>query len=592
MRIHPLITVVFGFLLALNVSGQETNDILVKALQDELARSLSELQLEDEPKPYFISYLVSESRSTIVTSVLGSITTENILTQRLLSVMIRVGDPTLDNSNFGLPGIFVLTENLPVTDSYDELRRVVWHTTDSAYKQAISTLAAKITALESMTEEERLDDFSAEDPFTHIDPELDRVEAVDMDAFRALINDLSTVALGNTAIQSSSTTGSFFQTTRTYLDSETNFHRVAHSTCAIQSNASTQIANGLEFKDVNSIFSETCDQLPDVEELRQSQLAFLARLGNLKEVEKLSAYAGPVLFEDQAAADFLVQMLLSRLAARPKPVVDSQMFGMPQFPENPFQGKIGRRVLPKFLSVTNDPLTSTYNGTSLLGSYAVDAEGVPARETVLIEEGELKTLLTTRAPVTGITKSTGSNRLQSGALPGNLIVSATETSTREELIEMLLELADDSGEEFGIVVRRIQNPDEMSPEVHTMMSMMQSVISGALHVFPVIEAVKVYADGREVPILPVTFSNVNDSVLRDIVAVSEDVNVFNIPVTLQSTIALFSLSNPFAAGSFSPAMVGVVTPSLLIEEVELADAGGEKPKLPIVPHPLLDASIN
>ena len=592
MRLHIHFLVCLAFSFVVSIGGQEAEDVLVNALKDELSRSLSELQLEDEPKPYFISYAVNESRSTSVTAVLGAKTAENSLVQRLLSVSIRVGDASLDNSNFGSPGLLVYTTNLPVTDSYDELRRVIWQATDTAYKEAVSTLASKKTALESRTEEKTLADFSIEKQFKFEDPNFAQAFDFDHESLNSRVIKLSEVALGDTAIQTSSTTGTFVQIARTYLDSQENFHRVVSRSCTLQTHASMQLPNGRIIKDVNTTYAKTCELLPNIDTLIASQTLFTTRLDSLQDAEELESYAGPVLIEDQAAANFLVQMLLGRLSARPELVVDAQMMGFGQFPENPFQGKVGRRVFPKFLSLTNDPLMTSFEEAALLGSYIVDAEGMPARRTELIQDGELKTLLTTRAPVEDMTESTGSNRLQSGALPGNLMVTSNETSSRDELIELLLELADDSGEDFGIIVRRIQNPDELAPDFNTMMSVVQGAMTGSLSVFPTLEALKIYPDGSEVPILPATFANINDSILRDIVAVSEQKSAFNVPITFQSTIALFSLSNIFAAGSLNPSFVGVVTPALLIEEVELADAGGDKPKLPIVPHPMLESSTH
>lgn len=592
MRLHIHFLVCLAFSFVVSIVGQEAEDVLVNALKDELSRSLSELQLEDEPKPYFISYAVNESRSTSVTAVLGAKTAENSLAQRLLSVSIRVGDASLDNSNFGSPGLLVYTTNLPVTDSYDELRRVIWQATDTAYKEAVSTLASKKTALESRTEEKTLADFSIEKQFKFEDPNFAQAFDFDHESLNSRVIKLSEVALGDTAIQTSSTTGTFVQIARTYLDSQENFHRVVSRSCTLQTHASMQLPNGRIIKDVNTTYAKTCELLPNIDTLIASQTLFTTRLDRLQDAEELESYAGPVLIEDQAAANFLVQMLLGRLSARPELVVDVQMMGFGQFPENPFQGKVGRRVFPKFLSLTNDPLMTSFDEAALLGSYIVDAEGMPARRTELIQDGELKTLLTTRAPVEDMTESTGSNRLQSGALPGNLMVTSNETSSRDELIELLLELADDSGEDFGIIVRRIQNPDELAPDFNTMMSVVQGAMTGSLSVFPTLEALKIYPDGSEVPILPASFANINDSILRDIVAVSEQKSAFNVPITFQSTIALFSLSNIFAAGALNPSFVSVVTPGLLIEEIELSDTGGDKPRLPIVPHPLLESSTN
>jgi predicted Zn-dependent protease len=56
--------------------------------------------------------------------------------------------------------------------------------------------------------------------------------------------------------------------------------------------------------------------------------------------------------------------------------------------------KVGSRVLPEFLTVTDNPQLTQADGHTLFGSYKFDEEGTPSQETVLIKDGVLKTLLT------------------------------------------------------------------------------------------------------------------------------------------------------------------------------------------------------
>ena len=70
-------------------------------------------------------------------------------------------------------------------------------------------------------------------------------------------------------------------------------------------------------------------------------------------------------------------------------------------------------------------------GEGFVGGYAVDDEGVPASATALVENGILKTLLTSRNPVCDIERSTG-NRRGGGPAPSNLVVTARRGMTRDE----------------------------------------------------------------------------------------------------------------------------------------------------------------
>ncbi len=130
----------YGMCFALE---QSDDDVLFSAMQDEMNRSLEELQIDDEPKPYFLSYAVSDVSKYTVHSILGESGDTNSSRQRYLSVNLRVGDHETDNTNFlDSPGGST-SDSLPITDSYEELRRVLWMATDKAYKSAIRALAAR-----------------------------------------------------------------------------------------------------------------------------------------------------------------------------------------------------------------------------------------------------------------------------------------------------------------------------------------------------------------------------------------------------------------------------------------------------------------
>jgi predicted Zn-dependent protease len=72
------------------------------------------------------------------------------------------------------------------------------------------------------------------------------------------------------------------------------------------------------------------------------------------------------------------------------------------------------KVDANFISVKAVPTQKNYGRSTLLGAYKIDEEGVPARDVSLIENGILKSLLTSRAPVKGIASQTG---MHAGARP-------------------------------------------------------------------------------------------------------------------------------------------------------------------------------
>src|SRR5439155_4577428 len=104
------------------------------------------------------------------------------------------------------------------------------------------------------------------------------------------------------------------------------------------------------------------------------------------------SFVGPALFEPQAAAQLLAQLLGDNLRIPRKPVPD------PNRPVNviasEFDGRTGSRVLPEWLDVVDDPTQSAWQGRHVAGYYPFDFEGVKAQPVTVIEKGVLKDFLT------------------------------------------------------------------------------------------------------------------------------------------------------------------------------------------------------
>ena len=138
--------------------GWAGDDVLLRALSDEMERSMKELRLPDLEGPYFISYRVDETTHDTVSATLGSLETSSRTRYRSLTVELRVGSYELDNTNFlSFPSYgasmmsWAGTGQLPLDADYQELRRQIWLATDNAYKTAVEQLAQKKAALQHRT---------------------------------------------------------------------------------------------------------------------------------------------------------------------------------------------------------------------------------------------------------------------------------------------------------------------------------------------------------------------------------------------------------------------------------------------------------
>ena len=543
---------------------------LERAMKDELSRSVEKLQLENLDRPYFISYRVVERRDQFVQATFGSTLNRGEWRRRMLTVEVRVGSMALDNTNF-LSGSFSLggdsTVELPVDDDYTELRRQIWLATDGAYKAAVESFAKKKAALQNKTRTDETPDFSPEEPRSSTD--MRPGTPLDMAKTEALVRELSAVFKEAPAVATSQVSCSAADELTRYLNSEgTSFARetfLVH----IDATAATQAADGFTLGDHMLVFRRSFDELPPKAELLAEVRKLSSHLSSLKDAPMMDQYNGPVLFEDQAAAEIFAQVFAPRLAAKKRPVAENtQSEGAAAARENPFVDKIGARVLPDFLSVVDDGTVSEIGGAPLFGDARVDDEGVATRPVKLVEGGRLKTLLVSRAPVRGIPKSTGSFQ-ELGPMPRNVIVSVEEGLDRAALEAELLKLARARGNDFGIVVRKMSDP--IMGGFHSM-----SGPSGGegVRVEPVILAYKVFSDGHEELLRNVEIAGMNATLFRDIAAAGKEQVVTTLPFR--------------TAESPSPQVVSFAIPSLLFEDVTLRKPGGEIPKPQVAKHPFFD----
>ena len=158
-----------------NLNALQQEDVLLKALKDELARSMEKLQLKDMEKPYYIEYAVTDVETLEIKAAFGSIIKSERDRSRLLRVEVRIGNYDMDNSQFVsqslMFSILPSTRQLVIEDDYIAVRRDLWLATDRAYKQALEQLAQKRAFIKTKIQAEEIPDFSREKAITAIYPE-------------------------------------------------------------------------------------------------------------------------------------------------------------------------------------------------------------------------------------------------------------------------------------------------------------------------------------------------------------------------------------------------------------------------------------
>ena len=174
------------------------------------------------------------------------------------------------------------------------------------------------------------------------------------------------------------------------VNSEGTRCRQPGSRYVVTAQASTQADDGMELADSRVFAATTENELPSIEELEKTIKEMATDLTNLKSSKPLDAYHGPVMLEGQAAAQFFNQLLRQDLGNA------QQVLGGKT--NSSYKELLGQSVLPKFLTVTDNPLAQQYAHTPLVGGYRIDNDGVRAQKIVLIDKGVLKTFCTSRLP--------------------------------------------------------------------------------------------------------------------------------------------------------------------------------------------------
>lgn len=585
MNVRTLGALAVALLAARGLAAQSRDDAVFHAMRDELARSMAQLRLDTMPRPYFIAYRVEEVEVAGVAARRGSLMRSDQAVYRHLSVEVRVGDYDFDNTNF-MGGTadnagfsrFDQGGRLPLDSNYTELRRQLWLATDGAYKEAIETLANKRAALRGRSRTDYVPDLSREPTTTISDvmpaPRIDRFAA------ESTMRRLSSVFADEQRLQKSGVSWHTGVRKTWYVNSEgSSFVRTVPS-AEVHIAASTQTADGLVLADFVSLRGLDAASLPPAATIADSIRAMTARLEQLGKAQPPALYQGPVLFEGEAAAELFAMNVAGMLAAERAPMADNPMFE--QFMSRGHESlldRIGTRVLPRFMSVSDQPMLTAFEGQPL-DSYRVDDDAVPARETRLVERGVLKTLVTTRVPVRDLRRSTG-NRWGHGASVKTLVVTVDSGLTRAALRARALQLAAENGSDYVVVVRRIaMQAGAMDPMTYMMMRAADDAEQ-----FPATLVYKLFRDGREELMRGAQIEGLRLDSFRDIAAASADRVAFSTSGLAARASRRFRGGMMGSWSGLTPTAGAVVAPSVLFRELTVRKQSGHGLPLPILPPP-------
>jgi TldD protein len=576
--VQPILATALATVWVLSAQSP-TPDPVLRAMHDEIERAKG-LTIPNLEAPYFIQYVLDQEDSFNVSANLGGLISRSHERFRSPDIRVRVGSYKFDNTNFaggGGGGSHYDLERFPIENDYAVLRRFFWLETDSAYKSAVEAISRKRAALKNLNQSDPLEDFAPAPPVQNI-REMGKL-TIDEDAWANRVRTLSAIfsnypELKTSVVDLESSAGG------TYVaNSEGTEVSSPETVTILRATASAQSSDGMTVRDSIAFHALDPLHMPTDAEMAHGVNALAEHVTALAKAPKGEDYSGPVLFEGEAGPQIWAEVLGRNLTLTRRPVSEGGRGGGGGAAPSDFENRIGSRILPDTVNVVDDPTQKEWRGRPLFGSYEVDREGVVAQPLKLVEKGVLKNYLLTRQPVHGYSASNGRARLPGSygaATPtlSNLFVSASETVPAADMKKKLIDLFQNRGRAYGLLVRKMDFPS--SGSIEEARRVMQASAGSTRPVSAPILVYKVYPDGREELVRGLRFRDFNGKSLKDIMAVGDD----------SVTLEYMENGAPFAIlGRGYTAEVSVVAPSLLIDDLQLLAVEEELPKLPLVSAP-------
>jgi predicted Zn-dependent protease len=450
--------VVAALVLALPVAAgaqQQSTPVLLDAMTTELHRAFTSLGKQGDAKqlpPYFLSYSVSDYSAVMIGAQFGALVSNSTSHARVADVQVRLGEPKLDNTHGTHRGAAVTSTALPLTDDRSALAHSLWLATNSGYGNALDNyLRIKTEAEVRAKEEDNSPDFSQEPPQVHLGKAAPPI-VVDHAAWEQRVRALSRLFREYPNVYRNAVMLTVQNETDYYASSEGSQVVAPHAQARLVIFAVTRADDGMDLYRAQTFEAETAEGLPAQAKLEAAVRELGASLEALRKAPVTEPFNGPAILSGRAAAVFFHEVLGHRLEGqRQRGDEEGQTFTK----------EVGKEVLPKFLSVADDPTVTRFESTWLSGSYEYDDEGQKAQRVELIQDGVLKNFLMSRLPISSFANSNGHGRAQTGRVPtgrqGNLIVTSTKTESEAKLRKQLIEEAKKQGKPYGLYFEDISS---------------------------------------------------------------------------------------------------------------------------------------
>ena len=553
----PKLTAISAVILALATAAvtnkafaepKGADDPMLKAMQLELDREKAQLILPGMQRPYFMEYHFDDIDTYEAVANYGALTLEQANHQRIVRVVVRIGDYASDSSIARGDGAVELAprDNNPLA-----LRYALWTATDEAYKNALRAYAAKQANLKRFQSTSMEHDLAPAKPVTQIDP----LVSMDLDRnmWKKRIIEASGLFASDPEVRSFAAEVQFSNSNlravavnRYIVNTEGTVVRQGYTGYSANVSVGGQAPDGMRLSRDNGTTAVSAKDLEDGAAFHKRVIEDLKSLQALRTAPVVSAddYHGPVFFSGDAAAAVLDRLFVPNIEA------DRPEAGTTARTQGAYSSSLHAQVLPDTFNVIGNPTLATFNGQRLMGAYAVDDEGVPAQSVDVVVNGKLTNFLIGRQPVRDFPTSNGHGRAAAGQPArshyGVILIKSTQPLTSAAMTARLLALAKEQGHDVYAV--ETLSGEQMVPRL----------------------LYRVHPDGTRDLVRGAVFDELDTRSLRsDIIAAGDD-------------------STAYVSNLMGAIHQTTIAPSLLFGDIGVKRATEEQQKLPYYGPPALE----